>query len=149
MWIPNSDQTGDEYFHDNSATPAMKTILSRPNYDKLWAEYQLMSAKMLPKKPLDRKSAWNLAHAQLDFQDALMELQYRTGFGTVILRPDDSRNEHLRVTNAVICLHDYLRLYKEIIRQPPPNELNKIEQILINRQEDLNRLYKLTGHLVD
>ena len=149
MSAPDSEHTGDESLNDRGAVPAMKTITAPPNYAKLRAEYHHISAQGLLEKPLSRRLATKWAHARLDFEDALFELLPHSGLGTVILDPADRRTEHVRVTNAVITLHDWLRLYKEIIRQPPPEGLEEIERKLLDRRNELKRLYPPEAHQPD
>ena len=63
---------------------------------------------------------------------------YRLVKGSLATQP-------LERPNALICLHDWLRLFREIIRQPPPLGLLKIEQTLRERRDLLNRLHPQTA----
>jgi hypothetical protein len=80
-------------------------------------------------------------HAKLDFEDTIDLLQDYSGLGEEMLPPGDTRTEHARVKNAIICLHDWLRLYQEILKQPPPEGLRQIERKLCERRDELNQLY--------
>ena len=142
MSTPNARHSDDKSLKSRDEFPVGKPTLSQPNYyARLRAYYQHIAAEGLLQKSLGRKCAKAWAHAQQDFEDALFELLPRSGLGTVILDPTDTRTEHVRVTNAIICLHDWLRLYEEIIRQPPPKGLLVIERALSNRRDELNHFY--------
>lgn len=149
MSAPRYGRSGDESLKDRDAAPAREITLHRSDYAKIRADYHHIAAEGLLQKPLDRKHAKVWAHAQQDFEDALFELLPRSGFGTVILDPTDTRTEYARVTNAVIALHDWLRLYQELIKQPLPEGLRVIERKLSDRRDELNCLYPPEAHQPD
>jgi hypothetical protein len=124
-----------------NATPVMESVISvRPDYAALRRFFQHIEAHTLVKIPIPRKHKRAWVEAQLDVHDALLEL-LPGNFRRTILKAGDTRTEHVRVTNAIICLHDWLRLYQEIIKQPPPEGLQLIVGELCDRRDELNRLY--------
>lgn len=149
MSTHNYGHSGDRPHKDRGATPAGQNTLTRPNYARLLADYNLTVAEGLLDEPIDPKHAYAWAHAKLNFEDTLDFLQDYTGLGEEMLRPGDTCTEHARVTNAWITLHDWLRLYKEIIRQPPPEGLLKIEDKLRERRKELNDVYPPVAHQSD
>src|SRR6476620_10815124 len=138
----NDGHSGDEYVRDKDASAARAITLtrSRPNYAQVRAYYYHIAAKGLHEKTLNRKQATVWAHARLNFEKTLIRLLHKSGLGRVILDPTNTRLELVRVTNAIICLHDWLRLFQEIIKQPPPEGLKVIKKILDDRRDELNRL---------
>jgi hypothetical protein len=148
MSAPNSGHSGDESSNDRGAAPAGQITLTRPrpNYARLLADYNLTVAEGLLQEPIDPKYANAWAHAKLDFEDTMDYLQDYSGLGEEMLPPGDTRTEYARVKNAIICLHDWLRLYQEIIKQPPPEGLLVIEQKLCERRDELNHLYQPEAH---
>jgi hypothetical protein len=149
MSNPNSGHSGDESLENMDETPGMESLITRPHYAKLRADYQHVRAKGLLKKPLSRKQLRAFVDAQMDFQDAMLELLPRSGHGRVVLDPADTRTEHARVTNAAITLHDWLRLYAEVIKQPPPKVLKEIQGALCERRDELDRRYPPADHQPD
>jgi len=142
MNTPNTGHSGDEYPRDRGVTPTGQTTLTRPrpNYAQLRADFYQLAATGFHKKTLNWKQARVWVQARQNFEDALIRLLPKSGLGRVILDPADTRSELVRVTNAIICLHDWLRLYKEIIRQPPPGGLKLIDGKLCERHNELNPL---------
>jgi hypothetical protein len=141
MSTHNYGQSGDRPHKDRGAAPAGQNTLTRPNYARLLADYHLVVAEGLLDDPIDPKHANSWAHAKVNFEDTMDYLQDYTGLGEEMLPAGDTRTEHARVTNAIICLHDWLKLYQEIIKQPPPEGLREIGRKLCERRDELNRLY--------
>jgi len=143
MSDPNTGHSGDESRKDRGAASAgqLFRVYARPNYARLLADYNLTVAEGLLQESIDPKYAKAWAYAKLDFEDTIDYLQDYSGLGEEVLPPGDTCTEYARVTNAIICLHDWLRLYKEIIRQPPPKGLLLIDGKLCERRDELNHLY--------
>jgi hypothetical protein len=135
-------QRGDNNFpSQKNATPVVESVtFVQPDYAALRRLFQHIEAHTLVKTPIPRKHKRAWVEAQLDVHDALLEL-LPGNFRRTILKPGDTSTEHARVTNAIICLHDWLRLYQEIIKQPPPKGLQLIIWELCDRRDELNRLY--------
>ena len=140
MSTPNAGHSGDEYSRNRDVTPAGQITLTRPrpNYAQLRADFYHLAAKGLHQKTLSWKQARAWVQARQNFEDALIRLLPKSGLGRLILDPADTRTELVRVTNAIICLHDWLRLYQEILRQPPPEGLLLIDGQLCDRHNELN-----------
>jgi hypothetical protein len=137
---------GNKFPSQRTATPVMESVTSvQPDYAALRRYFQHIEAHTLVKTPIPRKHKRAWVEAQLDVHDALLEL-LPGNFRRTILKPGDTRTEHVRVTNAIICLHDWLRLYQEIIKQPPPEGLQLIVRELCDRRDELNRLYSPEAH---
>lgn len=110
----------------------------RPHYHGLWemAGDLVASPGPIPKKLLNK-----LIDMQLDLREALLPLQPPNVLG---LPPDhlkrgDVNAEQERLPPALKKAHDFLKLYAEILKQPPPEDLQHIEQILRNRRDELQR----------
>jgi hypothetical protein len=151
MSTPNVGHSGDEYPRDRDVTSAGQITLTRPrpNYAQLRADYYHIMAEGLHKKTLNWRQARAWAQARQNFEDALIRLLPKSGLGRVILDPADIRTELVRVTNTIICLHDWLRLYQEIIKQPPPEGLLLIDGRLCERHNELNPLTRRDAYQLD
>jgi hypothetical protein len=53
----------------------------------------------------------------------------------------DTKTEQRLVRGALDETHDFLKLYAEVIKQPPPDDLELIEQVLRKRHESLEQLH--------
>jgi hypothetical protein len=101
---------------------------SRPDYMLLWRKAQRL-VRTAPPTPDKHIDTWVAAHGNV--VDALLHL-FR--FAT------DTKTEQRLVAGAVEEAHDFLKLYQEVINQPPPDDLELIEQVLRHRRESLQQL---------
>jgi hypothetical protein len=115
-------------------------ILDRPDYAQLRRAYQHVEVDIVGTRvPREHKLAW--VDARIDFRNALFELLPVSGSGSVILARGDTRTEHARVTNAAIALHDWFKLYQEVLKQSPPEMLLVIADMLDARRQMLDYQY--------
>jgi hypothetical protein len=107
----------------------------RPDYDLLWrkAGRLVKTAAPTPKQHID---AWVIAHDNLE--DALLHTSRYFDDGST---GDIIKTEQRLVSGALDETHDFLKLYAEVIKQPPPDDLQLIEQVLRHRRESLQQLH--------
>jgi hypothetical protein len=114
-------------------------IVGRPDYDLAYDLVHYQGYKRIPvEKDSDIFNLWHEAHIDLD--DALLTLIPKNGFGKTVLNPKNTRAEEKRLGKALDLMHDFLRLYKEIIRKKPPEPYTRVEQILSNRYIALKQI---------
>ena len=90
--------------------------------------------------PDENMDTW--ADLLTDLEEALLDLTPGDAFGiNTYLVPGDLRAEQERLVPALEKAHDFLKLYAEILKHPPPEALLEIEQILRFRYNELQRIH--------
>jgi hypothetical protein len=114
-------------------------LVGRPDYDLAYDLVHNQGHKSTPVPDgSDIANLWHEAHIDLD--DALLTLIPKNGFGKTVLNPKNTRAEEKRLGKALDLMHDFLRLYKEVIRKQPPEPYTRVEQILSNRHIALKQI---------
>jgi hypothetical protein len=109
----------------------------RPYYTLLWRTAQRL-LRTAPPTPDEHIDAWADASTALD--DKLLPLT--SGYsGSEIAPTGDTKTEQRLIEPALAVTHDFLKLYAEVIKQPPPDDLQLIEQVLRHRRESLQQLH--------
>ena len=113
----------------------------RPNYDTLRDHVWDMVGFGAWATEIPAERSDEMVEVQLDVLDAFTALISEDSDGDTVLDPHDTRTEETRVKLALATLHDFLKLFSEIIVHPPPAELLAIQRVLEYRVIDLKNTH--------
>lgn len=113
--------------------------LPRPDYTLLWRKAQnIVTTRHAPPLTAAQRRQWADTLTALD--DMLLPLTSDYS-GSVMAPTGDIKTEQRLVDPALAKTHDFLKLYQTEIKQPPPDDLELIEQVLRYRRDSLQSLH--------
>lgn len=158
----NNCKYGDDWLQRKLSTQAQEGLISEDPEPKRPDFWDMFPQDLTPRRPtyvLLRKRAYALLKAPdagpipdehldtwadlvTDLQDALLDLTPGDAFGfNTYLASGDLKAEQQRLIPALEKTHDFLKLYSEVLKHPPPEALLEIEQILRFRHNELQRIH--------
>lgn len=113
----------------------------RPHYYGLWEMASSMvsfDSDTLQRVPKRRWDRW--VDLKLDLTEALLPLLPPDGITPDCLKRGDLKAEQERLEPPLKIAQDFVKLYAEVLKRQPPEDLQHIEQVLRNRRDQLHRI---------